>query len=55
MLLIGVIRWMMSLFNNPAVRPGMITVFQMKNGKYIMTYEVANTGEWQNKISADMA
>ncbi|GHP14513.1 hypothetical protein YK48G_19380 [Lentilactobacillus fungorum] len=30
--------------SNPAGRPGMATVAQMANGKYIMTYEVAGEG-----------
>ena len=42
-------------FKEPAARPGMVTVARMKNGKYIMTYEVVNSGEWRTnyKISAD--
>lgn len=42
-------------FSNPAARPGMVTVAQMPNGKYIMTYEVVNSGEWRTnfKISDD--
>lgn len=42
-------------FNNSAARPGMVTVAQMPNGKYIMTYEVVNSGEWRTnfKISDD--
>lgn len=40
---------------NPSGRPGMATVAQMSNGKYIMTYEVMNdgTGRTNFKISDD--
>lgn len=42
-------------FKSPTARPGMVTVTQMSNGKYIMTYEVVNSGEWRTnyKISND--
>lgn len=42
-------------FKEPEARPGMVTVAQMANGKYIMTYEVVNSGEWRTnyKISDD--
>lgn len=42
-------------FKDPKARPGMVTVAQMPNGKYIMTYEVVNSGEWRTnyKISND--
>ena len=40
-------------FKSPAARPGMVTVDKMANNKYIMTYEVVNSGEWRTnyKIS----
>ncbi len=42
-------------FKDPVARPGMVTVAQMPNSKYIMTYEVVNSGEWRTnyKISND--
>lgn len=42
-------------FKSPNARPGMVTIAQMANQKYIMTYEVVNAGEWRTnyKISND--
>ncbi|MDF7669092.1 sialidase family protein [Lactobacillus sp. ESL0703] len=42
-------------FKSEQARPGMVTVAKMANGKYIMTYEVVNSGEWRTnyKISND--
>lgn len=53
------IHWSQEVYDvadtNPAGRPGMATVAQMPNGKYIMTYEVAGEGSNHSnyKISDD--